>query len=87
MTARKPPHTQAKTLMLTTQQSAIVSRLIDQHQEEGGSLLAQVYHDGMRIRVLTPEQTLALNEAISKALGEAGPRGIRSSVLDKADKP
>lgn len=83
----KPPHTSATTLIATDLQSKLISQLIQKHQEEGGSFLAQVFFDGFRIRVLTPEQTKELAPAITRALGQSAAGGlIRRSAFDNAQE-
>jgi hypothetical protein len=66
----KTPHTSASTIVTNQAQRELINSLERKHLEEGGSLLAQVYQDGLRIRVLTPKQTDELADALSKVLGE-----------------
>jgi hypothetical protein len=81
----KPAHESAATVITTTQQRQLIERLMEKHLEEGGSVLAQVFFDGFRVRVLTPEQTRALQPAINRALGQSGVGGtIRHSAFDKS---
>lgn len=82
----KPVHESAAVVITTSQQRRLIEQLMDKHLEEGGSVLAQVFHDGFRVRVLTPDQTTALLPAISRALGGANPPGqIRHSAFNNTD--
>lgn len=82
----KPVHESANVVITTSQQRHLIEQLMVKHLEDGGSVLAQVFHDGFRVRVLTPEQTNALQPAISRALGGANvPGPIRNSAFDNAD--
>ena len=78
----KRPHESSCTVITTPQQRKLIEELQRNHLEEGGSILAQVFHDGLRIRVLTPAQTRELTGAISKALGTKHDSRIVHSVFE-----
>lgn len=65
----KQPHQHAKTVLLTPQQQREVHELIQAHLDEGGVVLAQVFVDGLRIRVLTPQQAQATKHVWEQAMG------------------
>ena len=79
----KAPHTSATTVITTPQQQQVIEDLENKHLEEGGSILAQVFHDGLRVRVLTPQQTQELAEHMAKALGQPVSGRFSHSVFDK----
>jgi len=66
----KPLHESASTVITTPQQRRLIEQLIEKHLEEGGSILAQVFPDGLRLRVLTPKAMKELQPAMAKALGQ-----------------
>lgn len=72
------------TIITSPQQRKVIEELEQKHLEEGGSIFAQVFHDGLRVKVLTPAQTLELSAAFSKALGTQETRRIAHSVFDAA---
>lgn len=80
----KRPHESSTTVITSPQQRKVIEQLEQKHLEEGGSIFAQVFHDGLRIRVLTPAQTLELSAAFSKALGTKETGRIVRSVFDTA---
>lgn len=81
----KPAHESATTVITTGPQRFLIERLMDKHLEEGGSVLAQVFFDGFRVRVLTPEQTRVLVPAMNQALGQSdATNAIRRSAFDNA---
>lgn len=69
----KKPHISATIVVTTPQQRKVIEELERKHLEDGGSMLAQVYHDGLRLRVLTRQQTSELRSVIEKALGQTAP--------------
>lgn len=80
----KPVHDATATVITTAQQRHLIEQLNRKHLEEGGSILAQVFPDGLRIRVLTPRQTQELEPAIAKAMGNPARSGkIVHSAFDK----
>ena len=79
----KPAHESALTIITTAQQRELIERLMKKHLDDSGSVLAQVFFDGFRVRVLTPEQTRVLQPAINQALGQsAAVNAIRHSAFD-----
>lgn len=84
----KPAHESALTLVTTAQQCELIDRLMKKHLDEGGGVLAQVFSDGFRVRVLTPAQARALHPAICLALGtpEAVNTIRHSAFGDSQDK-
>ena len=78
----KRPHESSTTVITTPQQRKVIEDLEQKHLEEGGSIFAQVFHDGLRIKVLTPAQTRELSAAFSKALGTKESGRIAHSVFD-----
>lgn len=58
------PTRQKVTFKLTKKQREKISCLMD--YEEGGSLMAQVYIDGVIVVKLTPAETLRVNKALNK---------------------
>ncbi len=78
----KKPHESTATVITTSNQRQLITDLSRKHLEEGGSLLAQVFPDGLRIKVLTPAQTSELNQAICKALGTSERKHISKSAFD-----
>ena len=78
----KRPHETSTTLITSLQQQKVIEDLERKHLEEGGSILAQVFHDGLRLKVLTPQQTRDLSDAISKALGTKHDSRIVRSVFE-----
>ncbi|PIF29395.1 hypothetical protein CLU88_4324 [Acidovorax sp. 56] len=84
----KRPQQSSTTIITSPQQRKVIEELEQKHLEEGGSIFAQVFHDGLRVKVLTPTQTQELSAAFSKALGTHETRRIVHSVFDAAgDKP
>lgn len=80
----KPVHDAAATVITTPQQRNLIEQLTQKYLDEGGSILAQVFPDGLRIRVLTPRQTQELEPAIAKAMGNPSRnRKIAHSAFDK----
>ncbi len=67
----KQAHQHAKTLLLTPQQQREVHQLIQDHLEEGGLILAQVFGDGLHIRVLTPQQARDSKPIMGAGIGQA----------------
>lgn len=80
----KKPHESSTIIITSPQQRKVIQELEQKHLEEGGSIFAQVFHDGLRVKVLTPAQTLELSAAISKALSTQETRRITRSVFDAA---
>lgn len=78
----KRPHESSTTVITTLQQRKVIEELEKKHLEEGGSLFAQVFHDGLRVKVLTPAQTVELSAAFSKALGTKHSGRIVHSAFD-----
>lgn len=78
----KRPHESSTTVITSPQQRKVIEQLEQTHLEEGGSLFAQVFHDGLRIKVLTPAQTIELSAAIAKALGTKETKRIARSVFE-----
>ena len=78
----KRPHETSTTVITSPQQQKVIEQLEQKHLEEGGSIFAQVFHDGLRVRVLTPTQTRELSAAFSKALGTKETGRIVRSVFD-----
>lgn len=78
----KTPQEQTIIVLTTPRQRKVIEELQKKHLEDGGSLLAQAFKDGLRIRVLTPAQTAELSEAISKALGAPAMRILGHSAFD-----
>ena len=78
----KRPHEAATTVITTPQQRKVIEELQHKHLEEGGSILAQVFHDGLRLKVLTPAQTREMSAAICKAMGTQETGRILHSVFD-----
>lgn len=78
----KRPHESSTTIITSPQQCKVIEELEHKHLEEGGSIFAQVFHDGLRVKVLTPAQTLELGAAFSKALGTKQSGRIVNSVFD-----
>lgn len=84
----KRPHESSVTVITTPQQRKLIEELEQKHLEEGGSILAQVFHDGLRVKVLTYQQTCDLSDAISKALGtQQDSRIVRSVFEASGSKP
>ena len=77
----KPRHESATTVIVTPQQRQVIAQLADKHLMAGGSVLAQVFPDGLRLRVLTPEQTVELQQALAKALGQPVRPGLFQSAF------
>lgn len=78
----KRPQASSTTVITSPQQRKVIEQLEHKHLEEGGSIFAQVFHDGLRIKVLTPAQTHELSAAFSKALGTKETGRIVTSVFD-----
>jgi len=79
----KPAHDTASTVITTPQQRRLIEQLIEKHLEEGGSILAQVFPDGLRLRVLTPKAMKELQPAMAKALGQSVCSEIVHSAFEK----
>lgn len=79
----KTPHTSSSTIVTNHAHRSLIEDLERKHLEEGGAIFAQVYHDGMRVRVLTPQQTAELNEAFTRVLGEKPDSALRRSAFAK----
>jgi len=79
----KPVHEAASTVITTPQQRRLIEQLAAKHLEEGGSMLCQVFPDGLRLRVLTPQATADLRTAFAKALGEPSPKGLFHSAFSE----
>lgn len=78
----KTPQEHPIIVITTRRQRKVIEDLQKKHLEDGGSLLAQAFKDGLRIRVLTPAQTAELSEAISKALRTPAMRILGNSAFD-----
>ena len=78
----KTPHESPTTVITTPQQKRIIERLMDDHLQEGGAILAQVFHDGLRLKVLTPAQADELAPALQKAMGKPVRAHIVHSAFD-----
>lgn len=78
----KTPQESTATIITTPNQRQLIKDLSRKHLEEGGSLLAQVFSDGLRIKVLTPAQTSELSQAICKALGVPERKLMSKSAFD-----
>lgn len=83
----KTPHTSTATIVTNQAQRDLIESLERKHLEEGGSIFAQVYHDGLRVRVLTPQQTTELAEAFSRVLGQPLSSALKRSAFDKPGSP
>ena len=86
----KPVHASSTVLVTAQHQRRAIEDLESKHLEEGGAIFAQVFHDGLRVRVLTPAQSAIVAEAFAKALGTQAPEHVGRSVFDaqnKARKP
>lgn len=79
----KTPQESPATIITTPQQRKLIEHLEQQHLEDGGSILAQVFHDGLRIRVLTKDQTAQLVPVISAAMGRPIDQALRNSAFYK----
>lgn len=80
----KPVHDSTATVITTPQQRQLIEQLTQKHLEEGGSILAQVFPDGLRIRVLTPRQTTELMPVMAKLHSNSDRVGkIIHSAFDK----
>lgn len=77
----KKPHISATIVVTTPQQRKVIEELERKHLEDGGSMLAQVFHDGLRLRVLTRQQASELRSAIEKALGQTLPKSLHTSAF------
>lgn len=78
----KPEHAATSTVITTPQQRELIERLTEKHLEIGGCILAQVFPDGLRLRVLTPVATSELQHALTKALGTRPSNAVRNSAFD-----
>lgn len=74
----KPIHESTSTVITSPQQRQLINELASKHLDHGGSMFAQVFPDGLRLRVLTPAQTQQLQAAISDVLGDPI-RGVTST--------
>lgn len=82
----KPMHESSTVVITTTQQRQLIEQLMKKHLEVSGSMLAQVFPDGLKLRVLTPTQTKELYPAIAKALGTSVSTGLHYSAFQKPEK-
>ncbi len=82
----KHPQESSTTIITSPHQRKVIEELEQKHLEEGGSIFAQVFHDGLRVKVLTRAQTQELSAAFSKALGTHATRRIVHSVFDAAGR-
>lgn len=78
----KPRHDSSTVIITAPFQRKVIERLEHQHLEEGGAIFAQAFHDGLRVRVLTPAQSAIVNEAFAKALGLSLPPRVAHSVFE-----
>lgn len=78
----KPLHPSSTVIITAPFQRKVIERLEHQHLEDGGAIFAQVFHDGLRVRVLTQAQSAIVNEAFAKALGTSAPARIARSVFE-----
>lgn len=79
----KPIHSQTAIVVTSPQQRQLISDLTSKHLDQGGSMFAQVFLDGLRLRVLTPAQTRQLQAAISDVLGDPIQSGVSTSAFQK----
>lgn len=77
----KPSHLQTATVITSPQQRQLITELASKHLDQGGSMFAQVFPDGLRLRVLTPAQTKQLQAAISDVLGDPIKGGTSTSAF------
>ncbi len=77
----KPRQESTATVVTSTQQRQLIAQLADKHLEEGGSILAQVFPDGLRVRVMTPAQTAELQQVLAAALGTTLRQGLVQSAF------
>lgn len=82
----KPIQEFASVVVTNSQQRQLIERLAQKHLDEGGSMLAQVFPDGLRLRVLTPAQTNEMQQLFAKALGQSVPAGISTSAFQSTQK-
>lgn len=76
------PAQESSTIVITSaRQRQLIEQLAEKHLEEGGSILAQAFPDGFRLRVLTPAQTNELQQALSQTLGQPVNTHIVGSVF------
>ena len=79
----KPRQPSAATIVTSPQQRALIAQLGEKHLDDGGIMLAQVFADGLRVRVLTADQAIEIRQAMSKALGEPLRSGLVTSAFQK----
>lgn len=79
----KKPHDGTTTLVTTAAQRHIIEGLMRDHLDEGGGLFAQVFHDGIRIKVLTPSQAECMGTAIVEAMGTKPGDTLRYSAFEQ----
>lgn len=84
----KPLHPSSTVIITAPFQRKVIERLEHQHLEDGGAIFAQVFHDGLRVRVLTQAQSAIVIEAFARALGTAAPVHLSRSIFDaEGSKP
>jgi len=81
----KPVHESSTVVITTPQQRHLIEQLMSKHLEEGGFLMAQVFPDGIKLRVLTPQQTKELQPVFAKALGAKLMAGSYHSAFQKPE--
>ena len=83
----KPLHKNTTVLETTARQRKAIAALQREHLEDGGALFAQAYPDGVRIRVLTKEQSDVVRKAFAQALGTPDVRRMGFSAFSDEAHP
>ena len=78
----KTPQEAPATLVTTAQQRELIRQLLHDHLEEGGCVFAQVFEDGLRVRVMTPAQAQKLAAALGEATGHQLVQRLVKSAFD-----